>query len=412
MRKKKKIVIAACIVLVAIVSIAIYFGYRMFMVFPEKAEWYIASGKTSIIGGGGLFYMRNHIIYYLDPQTNKSSVICKKPGCKHMDTSCDAYIDGPGSHLLLCYNNKLYVDQWGQDINEDEDGNVNLNGSNDLIEMNTDGTERKIVFRWGSGATNSLLAKGDKLYFTGSRLIDEENPKFDHPADAYNNYVYSYNLRWGTVKEMACFPPEETQLMSSINVFNTEPSTMLYYTIKDKGCDFKIFKVEENELEELYSLNGTILPEYYTFDEKTYIWNIYGDRFISTADQNFNEKEKLIGITEEGNISMLGDGYVQLICSDYKKALYHLQTGELYIANTSFVDSGKYISDLVNVDSANDILYIDNHDYTGMQPGTVFTESKSDYGCTSLSSFLRENYYRYEDLSNEQKEKLSWIVFY
>ena len=54
---------------------------------------------------------------------------------------------------------------------------------------------------------------------------------------------------------------------------------------------------------------------------------------------------------------------------------------------TCFQDEGKCINDIICIDRANDIIYIDQHDYTDMKPGEMYYSDLSDYGGCCFSAF-------------------------
>ena len=106
-------------------------------------------------------------------------------------------------------------------------------------------------------------------------------------------------------------------------------------------------------------------------------------------------------------------GYLSVVDTDYKKLLYDIKNNKYYIANTTFTEEGTYISDILDIDEEHNRIYIDNHDYTGMLPGTVYTEDMSDYGVVDFDVFRDTFYTELDDLTDEQRKQfdaMDWIV--
>lgn len=105
--------------------------------------------------------------------------------------------------------------------------------------------------------------------------------------------------------------------------------------------------------------------------------------------------------------------YISVVCTDYKKLIYDIKNNKYYIANTTFTEEGTYISDILDIDEEHNRIYIDNHDYTGMLPGTVYTEDLSDFGVVDFDVFRDTFYTELDDLTDEQRKQfdaMDWIV--
>ena len=106
-------------------------------------------------------------------------------------------------------------------------------------------------------------------------------------------------------------------------------------------------------------------------------------------------------------------GYLSVVDTDYKKLLYDIKNNKYYIANTTFTEEGTYISDILDIDEEHNRIYIDNHDYTGMLPGTVYYEDLSDQGMADFDVFRDTFYTELDDLTDEQRKQfdaMDWIV--
>lgn len=82
----------------------------------------------------GWYFQYNGLLYYIDKESVKTTVLCGKPDCKHADPTCNAWVNTSS----LNYNDgKIFFD------NSDNDNGVS--GLMTLFSMNTDGTSRKDI---------------------------------------------------------------------------------------------------------------------------------------------------------------------------------------------------------------------------------------------------------------------------
>lgn len=82
----------------------------------------------------GWYFQYNGLLYYIDKESVKTTVLCGKPDCKHADPTCNAWVN---TSSLNYSDGKVFFD------NADNDNGAS--GLMTLFSMNTDGTSRKDV---------------------------------------------------------------------------------------------------------------------------------------------------------------------------------------------------------------------------------------------------------------------------
>lgn len=82
----------------------------------------------------GWYFQYNGLLYYIDKESVKTTVLCGKPDCKHADPTCNAWVN---TSSLNYSDGKVFFD------NSDNDNGAS--GLMTLFSMNTDGTSRKNV---------------------------------------------------------------------------------------------------------------------------------------------------------------------------------------------------------------------------------------------------------------------------
>ena len=82
----------------------------------------------------GWYFQYNGLLYYIDKESVKTTVLCGKPDCKHADPTCNAWVN---TSSLNYSDGKVFFD------NSDNDNGAS--GLMTLFSMNTDGTSRKDV---------------------------------------------------------------------------------------------------------------------------------------------------------------------------------------------------------------------------------------------------------------------------
>ena len=187
---------------------------------------------------------------------------------------------------------------------------------------------------------------------------------------------------------------------------NSNPETDMYvdlFKLEDDQMQLldsweNVYRIRilDNEEYGIASVNGQ------EEDADTIIYEFKDDKIAET--ELMRKKDGYADIMHE---------YISVVCTDYKKLLYDIKNNKYYIANTTFTEEGTYISDILDIDEEHNRIYIDNHDYTGMLPGTVYYEDLSDQGMADFDVFRDTFYTELDDLTDEQRKQfdaMDWIV--
>ena len=411
---RKKVIIISCVILgILLIVTGVYVLPRLLRKFPDKAAY---ATRSACYSDDGLYYMKADRLYFFDANTQKSAVVCSKANCNHDSEDCNAYIEG--ANMFMYYDGYVYVSSFVVDVNSDN-GEVEYNGGVSLDGISSDGSKRVNIYSADSGAVLSVKAIDGDIYFTAYKFRNEKD--FTDPI--HDNYLYKYDLRWNK-------------------------STCLYeHNADSEGEDSSALEIAEGDSKDIYILHS------WCTDNSNLESDSYVDLFKLEDDQMKlmdswenvdririvdNEEKGIIVVNEQGEdattiiyefkngkigetelmrelrgVAYRMHGYLSVVDTDYKKLLYDIKNNKYYIANTTFTEEGTYISDILDIDEEHNRIYIDNHDYTGMLPGTVYTEDMSDYGVVDFDVFRDTFYTELDDLTDEQRKQfdaMDWIV--
>ena len=411
---RKKVIIISCVILgILLIVTGVYVLPRLLRKFPDKAAY---ATRSACYSDDGLYYMKADRLYFFDANTQKSAVVCSKANCNHDSEDCNAYIEG--ANMFMYYDGYVYVSSFVVDVNSDN-GEVEYNGGVSLDGISSDGSKRVNIYSADSGAVLSVKAIDGDIYFTAYKFRNEKD--FTDPI--HDNYLYKYDLRWNK-------------------------STCLYeHNADSEGEDSSALEIAEGDSKDIYILHS------WCTDNSNLESDSYVDLFKLEDDQMKlmdswenvdririvdNEEKGIIVVNEQGEdattiiyefkngkigetelmrelrgVAYRMHGYLSVVDTDYKKLLYDIKNNKYYIANTTFTEEGTYISDILDIDEEHNRIYIDNHDYTGMLPGTVYYEDLSDQGMADFDVFRDTFYTELDDLTDEQRKQLDamdWIV--
>jgi hypothetical protein len=411
---RKKVIIISCVILgILLIVTGVYVLPRLLRKFPDKAAY---ATRSACYSDDGLYYMKADRLYFFDANTQKSAVVCSKANCNHDSEDCNAYIEG--ANMFMYYDGYVYVSSFVVDVNSDN-GEVEYNGGVSLDGISSDGSKRVNIYSADSGAVLSVKAIDGDIYFTAYKFRNEKD--FTDPI--HDNYLYKYDLRWNK-------------------------STCLYeHNADSEGEDSSALEIAEGDSKDIYILHS------WCTDNSNLESDSYVDLFKLEDDQMKlmdswenvdririvdNEEKGIIVVNEQGEdattiiyefkngkigetelmrelrgVAYRMHGYLSVVDTDYKKLLYDIKNNKYYIANTTFTEEGTYISDILDIDEEHNRIYIDNHDYTGMLPGTVYYEDLSDQGMADFDVFRDTFYTELDDLTDEQRKQfdaMDWIV--
>ena len=411
---RKKIIIISCVILgILLIATGVYVIPRLLRRFPDKAAY---ATYLKCYSEDGLYYKKGNKIYFLDADTHKSAVVCSKANCNHDSEDCNAYIEG--ANMFMYYDGYVYVSSFVVDVNSDN-GEVEYNGGVSLDGISSDGSKRVNIYSADSGAVLSVKAIDGDIYFTAYKFRNEKD--FTDPI--HDNYLYKYDLRWN---KSTCLyehnADSEGEDSSALEI--AEGDSKDIYILHSWCTDnsnlesdsyVDLFKLEDDQMKLMDSWENVDRIRIMDNEEKGII--VVNEQGEDAATIIYEFKNGKIGETELmrelRGVAYRMHGYLSVVDTDYKKLLYDIKNNKYYIANTTFTEEGTYISDILDIDEEHNRIYIDNHDYTGMLPGTVYYEDLSDQGMADFDVFRDTFYTELDDLTDEQRKQfdaMDWIV--
>ena len=411
---RKKVIIISCVILgILLIVTGVYVLPRLLRKFPDKAAYATGSACYSY---DGLYYMKADRLYFFDANTQKSAVVCSKANCNHDSEDCNAYIEG--ANMFMYYDGYVYVSSFVVDVNSDN-GEVEYNGGVSLDSISSDGSKRVNIYSADSGAVLSVKAIDGDIYFTAYKFRNEKD--FTDPI--HDNYLYKYDLRWN---KSTCLyehnADSEGEDSSALEI--AEGDSKDIYILHSWCTDnsnlesdsyVDLFKLEDDQMKLMDSWENVDRIRIMDNEEKGII--VVNEQGEDAATLIYEFKNGKIGETELmrelRGVAYRMHGYLSVVDTDYKKLLYDIKNNKYYIANTTFTEEGTYISDILDIDEEHNRIYIDNHDYTGMLPGTVYYEDLSDQGMADFDVFRDTFYTELDDLTDEQRKQfdaMDWIV--
>ena len=411
---RKKVIIISCVILgILLIVTGVYVIPRLLRKFPDKAAYATGSACYS---DDGLYYMKADRLYFFDANTQKSAVVCSKANCNHDSEDCNAYIEG--ANMFMYYDGYVYVSSFVVDVNSDN-GEVEYNGGVSLDGISSDGSKRVNIYSADSGAVLSVKAIDGDIYFTAYKFRNEKD--FTDPI--HDNYLYKYDLRWN---KSTCLyehnADSEGEDSSALEI--AEGDSKDIYILHSWCTDnsnlesdsyVDLFKLEDDQMKLMDSWENVDRIRIMDNEEKGII--VVNEQGEDAATIIYEFKNGKIGETELmrelRGVAYRMHGYLSVVDTDYKKLLYDIKNNKYYIANTTFTEEGTYISDILDIDEEHNRIYIDNHDYTGMLPGTVYYEDLSDQGMADFDVFRDTFYTELDDLTDEQRKQfdaMDWIV--
>ena len=411
---RKKVIIISCVILgILLIVTGVYVLPRLLRKFLDKAAY---ATRSACYSDDGLYYMKADRLYFFDANTQKSAVVCSKANCNHDSEDCNAYIEG--ANMFMYYDGYVYVSSFVVDVNSDN-GEVEYNGGVSLDGISSDGSKRVNIYSADSGAVLSVKAIDGDIYFTAYKFRNEKD--FTDPI--HDNYLYKYDLRWN---KSTCLyehnADSEGEDSSALEIAEGDSKDIyILHSWCTDNSDLEsdsyvdLFKLEDDQMNLMDSWENVDRIRIMDNEEKGII--VVNEQGEDAATLIYEFKNGKIGETELmrelRGVAYRMHGYLSVVDTDYKKLLYDIKNNKYYIANTTFTEEGTYISDILDIDEEHNRIYIDNHDYTGMLPGTVYYEDLSDQGMADFDVFRDTFYTELDDLTDEQRKQfdaMDWIV--
>lgn len=400
------------IVVIICIGLVIGLGYvvsRKLKKYPNES---VCDG-TNCITDKGMYFYKNNLIYFMDANTGESIVICNKANCKHNSKDCNAYTYCR-SPEMLCYDDKIYLNEFSSQIDYDEENDDYIyTASVQIRELMQDGSKEKILYTANEGAISSMQIINGILYFCAWTYHDGFKLNEYH----FDWKLYAYDLRWKRLKVLKEYIADDEHDSANLEIMQSNEKNRVYlkYTYSDKTQSYtevQIYNIAENSLEKAITDDTNATYDVVVIGDKSFIkqMKIIDDTewmILYQGDINLTNFQEFVRI-KEGSVFYM-NGYMYLLNSDYNKFFYQYDTGEIYLANTCFTESGTYISDVLDVDESNDRIYIDGHDYTGMKAGDVYYEDVSDYTDVSWTEFRDTYFTKLEDADQAAVAAFDWV---
>ena len=402
---RKKVTIIICIIIsILLISSGIYIIPKLLMKFPDGA---VISDKQSITEDG-MYYIKAGKLYFLDAQNNASTVVCNKANCNHDNKDCYAYCPGLTQEILY-YNGYIYVsDAWSE--HSFDDGEVNYTCWNKIYQIKADGSRRRNIYSSEEGSITQMKLVDGLLYFVYYKYPNGYKVN-EWVAD---QYLYSYDLRWNKLEEVACIKADDEQVSSILNIQRGNTRELyLTYKLSTENKNTVILYKYDNGLSEIEKFDSISDIDFVFNENRQYmaIRDYQNDMVTLYTSTDFMKSRNKVLEVSGAWIDYMDD-YMHIIKSDYSKIMLEYDTGQMYIANTMFTQEGSYISDIYNTDIAKNRIYIDAHDYTGISPGTILYEDASEYAVMKLDEFMGSFYEKWEDIDSKNLDKMDGFKIY
>jgi len=190
-------------------------------------------GLSSCVCESGIVYFDDHLMKYLDYETNTPHLICSRPNCKHSDESCLAWFDSPHDVSgLVEFGGFFYVIKFA----------VNRN-TYDLIRMDIGSSTQKVAFS---------LNAGD--YSTGSWRINNL-PNSVYYAGSYAWLELTYQLNEGPIIGAYTDPKDDTQIIginledgSFVSLFDLSSESEVKRSVLSVSKDYLVIEETRDDI--------------------------------------------------------------------------------------------------------------------------------------------------------------------
>lgn len=364
------------------------------------------SNSDKVMDDNGMYYFQGDYLMYLDQYTGQSSAVCSRAECMHSDETCDACYAGTSGGILLLYENRLYIACFTANQYTDVDGQIKNQSKVQLISLNKDGTDKKTIYKSDSGAVVSMLAMDGKLYYACyTEQVQDINRYYS------DSYLYCYDMSWGFTKQLLKYEGTENTydaLLQLCQGSNRQVLYMLYsyhsqvqngdYITELITLDSKGNVISNNQFKKNIFISDVQIRENDIYI--LYYDDLYDDNLLEQLIcRNESEDVEIIFASDDYAFSNL-DGYYYAVKDGKEKVLYDCIEKKYYKARIMKKD----IPDIWLVDRKQDVVYYDMTDYTGVEPGTVYTENPSNPGCMKWSVFCAQYFTECEDYIMDMKE--------
>ena len=157
---KRIIKYCVCLLVTVALAVGIFIAVKLNQKFPDEIVY---SEYLQAYSEGGMYYVKEGRLYFMDNATEEKAVVCNRANCEHNDSTCNAYIPGMGSQILV-YGHYIYISYFDSDFFTNEAGETFYEGDTKLIRIGINGAGRKEIYTADSGAVSNMVAMGDTIY--------------------------------------------------------------------------------------------------------------------------------------------------------------------------------------------------------------------------------------------------------
>lgn len=399
-------------------KIVICFGIALVLIFAgiiaiksntrHQAENAYAYGSDRVFDDGGMYYVSASHLMYLSNATGESVPVCSKTNCTHNTNTCDAFYAGASGVDILLYDDRLYVSYFTEEWYTDSNGQERSNGVTKIETSKKDGSDRKTIYQEDTGAVLSMLAMDGRLYYTAYTDLypDKENTYYS------DNFLYCYDMDWGITKKLAEYKGSDSNYNAGVYLCESAGKDALYLlhryavlenndeiysdeliTLNLQGKEIAREIQEEDyhpgrvKIDENGQMESDFFEECDDIEAEISLNRLYKRNSDGTPRLLFEAMCSYLGRQEEN--------FYYAIIDERNKVLYDCEEDAYYIAKSAVSDE-KIVPDIIYIDRSQDVIYYDTTDYTGVAPGTLFTQNPCVEGCMKWSEFLDRYFVAYE----------------
>lgn len=412
MKKNVKYLLGILTIVIVFVGVIVFI--KLNKDFPKGS---VQAGYRRCYVDEGMYFVRGNSVWFFDNVSGKETAVCNKPNCKHNDENCNAYFSGLIGEMLV-YDGYIYIGSFFNELSHDENNELTMELDSRFTQLSVDGTKRKEIYNTQNGSLTSAIAKDGKVYFTAYEYQNGWKPN-EYPLDSS---LYSYDLRWNKLDKIFTYKADAQHYNGNLDIIGCDDDNIFFlYTFWSENGEvtssIQKYKIGTDKPIELRR-DSQYLDAYVIEGEKYILYRTYKDEnivmedplFLVKCNDDFQDEEKIF-VAESAAIHVL-DGYIHIINDDYNKVLFDYKNMKYYVATTSLTGEGKYISDIYNTDLDKNMVYIDSTDYTGYLPGDALPGDISNNAALPWDDFLNEFFIPYEDLNEQDKEKMWWIILF
>lgn len=365
------------------------------------------------------------MLYYLDKETGKSTILCGKPDCDHRPvegSECNALVYT--QDLLTYYDGKIYYNNSNATL---ENGQY-VNKGERLFSMNLDGTEHDVV------QDLDFVPGGDTNSFVTAPMIHRGNVYFCYSGALYTAElgadIEDATLIYGEQKaddgSMIVNPHEmyyELWADGDLIYFMAKNIRQADGTYKDTLYSYnpqygkldKIWQVPDKTDVGAWDTTGVSVSQWYV--SNGYIYFYLSGNDIWYTELSTGETNKLIDLNLEAGAATFSNEYIAVVNKEYNG--FTSFTGESSVTGGDTLYVYDYNGKLVNEISLKQI-YKDCDTVSAcnilcVNDGKVYIHTDATitgiYSESFVSNTIQEHYLYVVDIESGNLEKTGWSYY-